>query len=50
MSIVTDNSFISVDFGEVVSFDNLPHLDLTHVFLKGNGTHFFEYGYGLFTL
>ena len=25
----------------------IPHLDLTHVFLKGNGTHFFEYGYGV---
>jgi hypothetical protein len=45
---ITDNSFISAGYGVIASFDIIPHLDLTHVFLKGNGTHFFEYGYGLF--
>jgi len=45
---ITDKSFISVGYGVIASFDVLPHLDLTHVFLKGNGNHFFEYGYGLF--
>mgnify|MGYP006143147313 FL=1 len=45
---ITDNSFISAGYGVIASFDVLPHLDLTHVFLKGNGNHFFEYGYGLF--
>lgn len=45
---ITDNSFISIGYGVIASFDVLPHLDLTHVFLKGNESHFFEYGYGLF--
>ena len=45
---ITDKSFISTGYGVIASFDVLPHLDLTHVFLKGNGNHFFEYGYGLF--
>ena len=45
---ITDKSLISVGYGVIASFDVLPHLDLTHVFLKGNGNHFFEYGYGLF--
>jgi len=45
---ITDNSFISAGYGVIASLDILPHLDLTHVFLKGNGNNFFEYGYGIF--
>jgi hypothetical protein len=45
---ITDNSFISAGYGVTASLDNFSHFNLTHVFLKGNGNHFFEYGYGLF--
>jgi len=44
---ITDNSFISAGYGKLASMSVIPHLDLTHVFLKGYGNHFFEFGYGV---
>ena len=27
--------------------DQIPHIDITHVFLKGKNNHYLEFGYGL---
>ena len=46
---ITDNSYISLGYGEVASLfgEQIPHIDISHVFLKGRRQHYFEFGYGL---
>ena len=46
---ITDNSYISLGYGEVASLfgEQIPHIDISHVFLKGRNNHYFEFGYGL---
>lgn len=46
---ITDNSFISLGYGQIAGLfgDQIPHVDITHVFLKGRNNHYFEFGYGL---
>ena len=47
---ITDNSYISLGYGEISSLydgEQVPHIDISHIFLKGRRQHYFEFGYGL---
>ena len=41
------SSYIALGGGKIASFSTIPHLDLTHVFLRGRSNNKFEFGYGL---
>jgi len=47
--LLTNNSYIALGYGEIAGIfgDQIPHFDITHVFLKGRNNHYFEFGYGL---
>jgi len=46
---ITNNLYISVGYGEISGIfgDQIPHIDITHVFLKGRNNNYLELGYGL---
>tara|TARA_B100000795_G_scaffold3879_1_gene2669 strand:- start:16481 stop:16918 length:438 start_codon:yes stop_codon:yes gene_type:complete len=46
---ITNNSYIALGYGEIAGIfgDQIPHIDITHIFLKGKNNHYMEFGYGL---
>lgn len=46
---ITNNSYIALGFGVIAGIfgDQIPHIDITHIFLKGRNNNYLELGYGL---
>ena len=45
---ITNSSYISFGYGRIVGpYNSTSHFDITHIFLKGNNNHYFEFGYGV---
>ena len=41
------SSYIALGAGTIASYSTIPHIDLSHVFLRGSNNNKFEFGYGL---
>jgi len=41
------SSYIALGAGTIASYSTIPHIDLSHVFLRGRNNNKFEFGYGL---